>query len=70
MDNSRNKNYCKLANNVIQKLEFLSHVDEQIADAHNQDNLQAEISLRIIKAIQQRHINLMKDFLIAEASAS
>ena len=59
-----------MADQVIKKLEFLSHVDEQIIDAHNQGNKQAEMTLRIVKAVQQRHTDLMKDFLITEASAS
>lgn len=69
-NNSQNKNYCKSVNQVIKKLDFLSHVDNQIIDAHNQGNKQAEMTLRIVKAVQQRHTNLMKDFLIAEASVS
>lgn len=65
---SQNENYCKSANQVIKKLKFLLHIDEQIVDAHTQGNVQAEMTLRIVRAVQQRHTNLMKDFLVAEAS--
>jgi hypothetical protein len=70
INNSQNENYCKSANQVIKKLKFLLHIDKQIVDAHNQGNTQAEMTLRIVRAVQQRHTNLMKDFLVAEASAS
>jgi len=67
---SQNENHYKAANQVIKKLEFLSHIDRCISNAHNRGNKQAETTLRILKAVQQRHTDLMKDFLIAEASAS
>lgn len=67
---SQNENHYKAANQVIKKLEFLSHIDRYISNAHNRGNKQAEMTLRILKAVQQRHTDLMKDFLIAEASAS
>jgi len=68
INNSQNENYCRSANQVIKKLKFLLHVDNQIVDAHNQGNAQAETTLRIIRAVQQRHTNLMKDFLVAETN--
>jgi hypothetical protein len=67
---SENENHYKAANQVIKKLEFLSRIDRYIANARKQGNKQAEMTLHILKAVQQRHTNLMKDFLIAEASAS
>ena len=67
---SQNENQYNDANQVIKKLEFLSHIDRYISNAHNRGNKQAETTLRILKAVQQRHTDLMKDFLIAEASAS
>lgn len=70
INRSKNANHYKAANHVIKKLEFLSHVDRHITNAHNRGNKQAEMTLRILKAVQQRHTNFMKDFLIAEASAS
>ena len=70
INNSQNENYCKSANQVIKKLKFLLHIDGQIVDAHNQGNTQAEMTLRIVRAVQQRHTNLMNDFLVAEASVS
>lgn len=66
----QNENHYIAASQVIKKLEFLSHVDGHIIDAHNQGNKQAEMTLHILKAVQQRYTDLMKDFLIAEASAS
>ena len=68
INNSQNENYCKSANQVIKKLKFLLHIDGQIVNAHNQGNAQAETTLRIIRAVQQRHTNLMKDFLVAETN--
>lgn len=67
---SQNENQYNAANQVIKKLEFLSHIDRYISNAHNRGNKQAETTLRILKAVQQKHTDLMKDFLIAEASAS
>lgn len=66
---SQNENNYKAANLVIHKLEFLSRVDRNIFDAHNRGTKQAEMTLHIIKAVEQRHTDLMKDFLITEASA-
>ncbi|MHB8603304.1 MAG: hypothetical protein ACYC9R_11790 [Nitrosotalea sp.] len=66
---SQNENHYRAANLVIHKLEFLSHVDRNISDAHNRGTKQAEMTLRMIKAVEQRHTDLMKGFLIAEASA-
>jgi DnaJ-domain-containing protein 1 len=42
---SKNENHYKAANQVIRKLEFLSHVDSDIADAHDHGNKQAEMTL-------------------------
>jgi hypothetical protein len=67
---SQNENHYKVASQVIKKLEFLSHVDRHIFDAHNQGNKQAEMTLHILKAVEQRHTDLMKDFLIAAASTN
>lgn len=64
---SQNENHYKAANRVIQNLEFLSHVDGNISDAHNRGTKQAEMTLHIIKAVEQRNTDLMKEFLIAEA---
>ncbi len=65
---SQNENHYRAANLVIHKLEFLSHVDKNISDAHNHGARQAEMTLNIIKAVEQRSTDFMKDFLIAEAS--
>ena len=67
---SKNENHYTAANHVIKKLEFMSHVDRHIANAHNRGNKQAEMTLRILEAVQQRYANFMKDFLITVASAS
>jgi hypothetical protein len=67
---SQNENHYKAAIQVMKKLKFLSHVDGHIIDAHNHDNKQADMTLHILKDVQQRYTDLMKDYLIAEASAS
>jgi len=67
---SQNENHYKAANRVIQKLEFLSHVDGDIVDAHNSGNKQAEMTLHILRAVEQRNADFMKGFLIEEASVS
>jgi hypothetical protein len=67
---SQNENHYKAASHVIKKLKFLSHVDSNIIDAHDQGNKQAKMTLHILKVVQQRHTNLMKDFLVSETSAS
>ncbi len=69
MSKSQNENHYNAANQVIHKLEFLSHVDGDIVNAHNHGRKQAEMTLHILKAVQQRHTDFMKGFLIAEASA-
>lgn len=70
INKSQNENHYKAANQVIQKLEFLSHVDGDISDAHNRGNKQAEMTLHILKAVEQRYTDFMKRFLIAEVSVS
>jgi hypothetical protein len=69
-NNSQNENHFKAANQVIKKLGFLSHVDKNISDAHNSGNKQAEMTLNILKAVEQRYTDSMKGFLIAEAGVS
>lgn len=55
---------------LIEKLLFLSRIDKYIDGAHVQGNKQAELSLQILRAVEQKNTNLLQDFLIAEASVS
>jgi hypothetical protein len=66
---SKNENHYKAASQVIRKLEFLSHVDGHIVAACYPD-YEAEMTLHMPKAVEQRHTDLMKDFLIEEVNTS
>ncbi len=67
---SQNENNYKGANHGIKKLEFLSYANRYDSNPLNRGIKQAEVASRIIKAVQQRRAGLVKDFLIAEASAN
>jgi hypothetical protein len=66
----QNENHFKAVNQVIKKLEFLSHVNKNISDAHDHGNKQAEMTLNILRAVERRYTDSMKGFLIAEAGIS
>lgn len=55
---------------LIEKLLFLSRIDQYIDGAHQQGNKQAELSLQILRAVEQKNTSLLQDFLIAERSAT
>lgn len=51
---------------LIEKLRFLSRIDKYIASAHRRGNRQAVLSLQILRAVEQRNTNQLKDFVMAE----
>jgi len=63
-----NRNHFNMKKQLIKKLLFLTRIDEYIDGAHEKGNRQAEISLQILRAVEQKNINLLKDFLVAEKS--
>lgn len=55
---------------LIEKLLFLSRIDQYIDGAYEQGNKQAELSLQILRAVEQKNTNLLQDFLVAEKSTT
>lgn len=55
---------------LIEKLLFLTRISEYIDGAHEQGNKQAEISLQILRAVEQKNTNLLQDFLVAEQNTT
>lgn len=53
---------------LVEKLLFLSRIDQYVDGAHKQGNKQAELSLKILKAVEQKNANMLQDFLVAEKS--
>lgn len=67
---SQNENNYKDANHGIKKLEFLSYINRYVSNPLIRGNKQTEMTLPMLKAVQQKRTGLMKDFLITEASAN
>jgi hypothetical protein len=66
-ENQINSNMGK---QLVEKLLFLSRIDQYIDGAQIKGNKQAELSLQILRAVEQKNTNLLQDFLITDASAS
>ncbi len=64
-----NRNHFNMNKQLIKKLLFLTRIDGYIDGAHEQGNKQAETSLQILRAVEQKNTNLLQDFLVAEKSA-
>lgn len=65
-----NRNHFNMGKQLIEKLLFLTRIGEYIDGAHKQGNKQAELSLQIIRAVEQKNTNLLQDFLVAEKSTT
>lgn len=55
---------------LIKKLLFLTRIDQYIDDAHTQGNKQAELSLQILRAVEQKNTKTLQDFIIEKESVS
>ncbi|MHB8603302.1 MAG: hypothetical protein ACYC6W_06520 [Nitrosotalea sp.] len=55
---------------LVEKLLFLSRIDKYIDGAHKQGNKQAELSLQILRAVEQKNTSMLQDFLIADKSTA
>ncbi|MDC8451400.1 MAG: hypothetical protein LV477_00670 [Candidatus Nitrosotalea sp.] len=67
---SENRNHFNMGKQLIEKLLFLTRISEYIDGAHEQGNKQAEISLQILRAVEQKNTNLLQDFLVAEQNTT
>jgi len=65
-----NRNHFNMGKQLTEKLLFLSRIDKYVYDAHKQGNKQAELSLQILRAVEQKNINLLHDFLVAEKNTT
>jgi hypothetical protein len=65
-----NRNHFNMGKQLMKKLLFLSRIDQYIDDAHKKGNKQAEISLQILRAMEQKNADLLQNFLIAEKSGN
>ncbi|CUR51201.1 protein of unknown function [Nitrosotalea devaniterrae] len=65
---STSRNRFNMGKQLVEKLLFLSRIDQYVDNAHKQGNKQAELSLKILKAIEQKNANMLQDFLVAEKS--
>lgn len=62
------RNRSNMGKQLVEKLLFLSRIDQYVDGAHKQGNKQAELSLKILKAVEQKNANMLQDFLVAEKS--
>jgi hypothetical protein len=62
------RNHFNVGRQLVEKLLFLSRIDQYVNGAHKQGNKQAELSLKILKAVEQKNANVLQDFLVAEKS--
>lgn len=63
-----NRNHFNMGKQLVEKLLFLSRIDNYIDGAHKQGNKQAELSLQILRAVEQKNVNMLQDFLITDKS--
>ncbi len=63
-----NGNHFNIGKQLVEKLLFLSRIDQYIDGAQKKGNKQAELSLQILRAVEKKNTNLLQDFLIADAS--
>ena len=61
-----NRNHFNMGKQLVEKLLFLSRIDSYIDGAQKQGNKQAEISLQILRAVEQKNASMIQDFLVAD----
>jgi len=55
---------------LSEKLLFLTRINSYIDGAHQQGNKQAELSLQILRAVEQKNANMIQDFIVADKSTT
>lgn len=65
-----NRIHFNMGKQLVEKLLFLSRIDQYVDGAHKQGNKQAEISLQILRAVEQKNADLLQNFLVAEKSTN
>jgi hypothetical protein len=63
-----NRNHFNMGKQLVEKLLFLSRIDNYIDGAREQKNTQAELSLKILRAVEQKNTSMLQNFLVAEKS--
>jgi len=59
-------NCYNITKQLSKKLQFLSHVNKYIKDAHKCGNEQAEIAWKTIRVDEQKHADMLRNLLISE----
>jgi len=65
-----NRTHFNMGKQLVEKLLFLSRIDQYIDGADKQGNKQAKISLQILRAVEQKNADLLQNFLVAEKSTN
>jgi len=53
-----------------EKLLFLTRIKSYIDGAQQQGHKQAELSLQILRAVEQKNANMLQDFIVADKSST
>lgn len=61
-----NRNHFNMGKRLVEKLLFLTRIDGYIDSAHQKGNKQAELSLQILRAVEQKNANMLQDFIVAD----
>ncbi|MEX1054305.1 MAG: hypothetical protein WEC35_07905 [Nitrosopumilaceae archaeon] len=59
-------NCYNITKQLSKKLQFLTHVNKYIEDAHKCENEQAETTWKTIRADEQKHADMLRTLLISE----
>jgi len=65
-----NRNHFNIGKQLVEKLLFLTRIDNYIDGAHQQGNKQAELSLQILRAVEQKNATMLQDFIVADNSTA
>ena len=63
---SLDDNCYNITKQLSKKLQFLSHVNKYIEDAHKCGNEQAETTWNTIRVDEQKHADILRNLLISE----
>jgi len=61
-----NDNCYNMAKQLSKKLEFLSHLNRYIEDAHKGGDAQTESTWNAIRADEEKHTDMLRNLLISE----
>lgn len=65
-----NRHHFDIEKQLMKKLLFLSRIEQYVDDANKKGNKQAEMSLQILKSVEQRNADLLHRFLVAEKNGN